>query len=143
MGHAQFMPSTYRKYAMDGDADGHRNIWTDELDAIASIARYLAAEGWQTGQNWGYEVTLTKPVSDTETGLDVALDLASWQRHGIKGKANVLPQGDFSASLIRPDGAGGRSFLVYDNFRALMRWNRSTYFATSVGLLADHISNGS
>lgn len=142
MGHAQFMPSTFRKFAMDGDADGHRDIWTDEVDAIASIARYLAAEGWQAGQSWGEEVRLTKPVAESETGPNVALDLATWQRYGVRMSSNTLQKKDISASLIRPDGAGGRSFLVYDNFRALMRWNRSTYFATSVGLLADHISNG-
>lgn len=143
LGQCQFMPSTYRKYAVDADGDGHRDIWGDDLDAIASIARYLAAEGWQAGASWGQEVVLTKEVAESETGLDVALGVEAWRRRGVQGKGKPLPQRDISASLILPDGAGGRAFLVYDNFRALMRWNRSTYFATSVGLLADLLSNGS
>lgn len=144
MGHCQFMPSTYRKYAVDADGDGHRDIWDNELDVIASIASYLAAEGWQRDQRWGREVKLAKDLPDSEVGLDNLRPLADWGRLGVHAKgSNALPQNDLSASLIQPDGADGRSFLVYDNFRALMRWNRSTYFATSVGLLADTIANGS
>ncbi len=143
MGQCQFMPSTYRRYAFDGNGDGKRDIWEEEHDVLTSIANYLMAEGWQTGEPWGIEVKLKKQISKKQKSLDVVYSAKVWKR------LNVLPLkgGGFlpkllKASLIQPDGTGGRSFLVYDNFRTLMRWNRSTYFATSVGLLADALDKG-
>lgn len=141
MGQCQFMPSTFRAYAVDFDGDGNRNIWTNDIDAIGSIANYLKAEGWQAGWRWGREVKLSRPVAQNLVGLEVRKNLAFWRGKGVRTKnGKMLPNQRVDASLIQPDGPGGRSFLVYDNFRALMRWNRSTYFATSVGLLADQIN---
>jgi membrane-bound lytic murein transglycosylase B len=140
MGQSQFMPLTYMNHAVDFDNDGHRDIWRSPADVFGSIANYLGAEGWQAGQTWGREVKLTKHLPAAAIGLQVQKQLADWHQLGVrKTNGQPLPQRDLSASLIQPDGASGRSFLVYDNFRALMRWNRSTYFATSVGLLADQI----
>ncbi|NTU77064.1 MAG: lytic murein transglycosylase [Alphaproteobacteria bacterium] len=142
MGQCQFMPSTYLRFAVDYDGDGRRNIWEREGDVFASIANYLIAEGWQPGLAWGREVNLTRPLPETEIGLGHQQTLAEWNRLGVRTMGgNPLPNKDLSASLIEPDGPDGRSFLVYDNFRVLMRWNRSTYFATSVGLLADRIAS--
>jgi membrane-bound lytic murein transglycosylase B len=141
MGQCQFMPSTFRRHAVDFDGDGRRDIWSDESDVLASIANYLASEGWQRNQTWGREVTLTRAVSSEYIGLEQKQRLAAWGRLGVRAvNRKPLPAGALRASLIQPDGAGGRSFLVYDNFRALMRWNRSTFFAASVGLLADKIA---
>jgi membrane-bound lytic murein transglycosylase B len=141
MGQCQFMPSTYRRYAADYDGDGRRNIWESEADVFASIANYLVAEGWQSGQSWGREASLPKRLPEGVAGLEHKYSLAEWARMGVRTKGrNPLPGLSLTASLIQPDGPGGRSFLVYDNFRALMRWNHSTYFATSVGLLADQLS---
>jgi membrane-bound lytic murein transglycosylase B len=79
-------------------------------------------------------------VDAGDIGLDRKHSLEEWQALGVRSSdGSDLPQRDLNASLIQPDGPDGRSFLVYDNFRALMRWNRSTYFATTVGLLADRI----
>lgn len=140
MGQSQFMPSTYRHYAVDHDQDGRRDIWNNELDVFASIANYLAAEGWKSGVTWGREVKLTRPVSTDYVGLGTKRSLASWSKMGVRmANGKKLPMKDIKASLIQPDGREGRSFLVYDNFRALMRWNKSTYFATSVGLLSDRL----
>lgn len=140
MGQSQFMPLTYLNYAVDFDGDGRRDIWRSRADVFASIANYLAAEGWQAGQIWGREVKLKHKLPDDLIGLTVQRTLPEWSRLGVhKANGHPLPPQAMNASLIQPDGAGGRSFLVYDNFRALMRWNRSTYFATSVGLLADQI----
>jgi membrane-bound lytic murein transglycosylase B len=140
MGQCQFMPSTYLRYAVDYNNDGVKNIWTEPKDVWASIANYIAAEGWHGDQTWGREVELEEDIPASEIGLDHQHSLAEWQALGIRSvNGSNLPDKPLQASLIQPDGPDGRSFLVYDNFRALMRWNRSTYFATAVGLLADRI----
>ena len=138
LGQCQFMPSTFEKYAVDYDGDGRRDVWHDDADALASIAHYLAAEGWKAGTSWGREVRLARPVPSQDVGLETQRSLADWGKLGVRGMdRKPLPSRTLTASLIQPDGPDGRSFLVYDNFRALMRWNRSTYFATTVGLLGD------
>lgn len=140
MGQCQFMPSTYLKYAVDYDGDGKKDIWTDEQDVFASIANYLSSEGWQRGDVWGEGVIITKPISADKIGLEQRYTLKDWMDMGVKPlKKTSFNSSDIEASLIQPDGQGGRSFLVYDNFRALMKWNRSTYFAATVGILADRI----
>ena len=140
MGQCQFMPSTYRKFAADYAGDGRRDIWSDEYDVLASIAKYLAAEGWKPGYTWGREVDVPRTISSPMIGLDYRQSLSEWARMGLKTlSGQPLPKQAINASLIQPDGPHGRSFLVYDNFRALMRWNKSTYFATSVGLLANQM----
>ena len=139
MGQCQFMPSTYRHYAADENNDGKRDIWKNDDDVFGSIANYLTAEGWGKSIGWGNEVTLEKDIPDEELGLEVTHSLDEWRAMGVKVLGDVADEGGTPASLIQPDGPGGRSFLVYDNFRALMKWNRSTYFATSVGLFADRI----
>lgn len=139
MGQCQFMPSTYLRSAADGDGDGTADIWANADDVIASIAAYLAAEGWKADMIWGREVGATA-LDASYVGLDQVRDLAEWARLGVTNPDGTpLPRRQLTASLIRPDGENGPSFLVYDNFRAVMRWNKSTYFATSAGLLADAI----
>jgi membrane-bound lytic murein transglycosylase B len=140
MGQCQFMPSTYLHYAIDYDNSGRRDIWENQADVFASIANYLAAEGWRPELTWGRAVSLHRALPESQTGLGVKHSLTEWAKLGVSEEGGQpLPKKALEASLIQPDGPGGRSFLVYDNFRALMKWNRSTYFATSVGLLADQI----
>lgn len=140
MGQCQFMPSTYLRYAVDYNNNGVKNIWTESTDVWASIANYIAAEGWKSDQTWGREVELEKDIPTSEIGLDHQHSLTEWRQWGVRSlNGSTLPDKPLQASLVQPDGPVGRSFLVYDNFRALMRWNRSTYFATAVGLLADRI----
>ena len=123
MGQCQFMPSTYLQYAVDYDHDGRRDIWNNRKDTFASIANYLTAIGWKRGQTWGREVRLKQPVQKSMVGLTTSQNLAAWSKMGIvKLNKSPLPNSPFNASLIQPDGPHGRSFLVYDNFRALMRW---------------------
>lgn len=143
MGQCQFMPTTFRHYAVDFDGDGRRDIWGNEGDILASIAHYLHAEGWTAGQPWGEEVKVSRSIPADQKGLEIRHNLSVWAKKGVHGLGGrQLKENGLEASLIQPDGSGGRSFLVYDNFRALMRWNRSTYFATSVGLLANQIDDG-
>ncbi len=140
MGQIQFMPSSFLAYAEDYNGDGKKDIWGNHADIFASAANYLRQQGWQDDQTWGRQVSLAQPVAEELTGLKVQKSLAQWQELGVRRTdGTALPTRDLQASLIMPDGPDGRIYLVYDNFRALMHWNRSTYFATSVGILSDAI----
>lgn len=145
MGQCQFMPSSFFKYAQDGDGDGHRDIWTTPADVFASAANYLATVGWKTDQTWGRAVRLPKGADSAAwAGLDKqALPLSAWGRRGLRSAdGKPLPKANMEAWLVQPDGPKGKAFLVYGNYRTIMDWNRSTYFATAVGILADHIGSG-
>jgi membrane-bound lytic murein transglycosylase B len=138
MGQCQFMPSTFLRYAVDYDGDGRRDIWNDRADVLGSIANFLAHLGWRNGQNWGRRVLLPAGFDARWTGLETRRPTGEWSRMGVRSvDARPLAAGEVEASLVMPDGAGGPALLVYDNFRTIMRWNKSTYFAGAVGYLAD------
>jgi membrane-bound lytic murein transglycosylase B len=138
MGQCQFMPSTFLGYAVDYDGDGRRNIWTDRADVLASIANFIAHLGWRNGQSWGREVLLPPDFDARFTGLELKRPTGEWSRMGVRSaNSGALGGREIEASLVMPDGAGGPALLVYDNFRTIMRWNKSTYFAAAVGYLAD------
>jgi len=140
MGQNQFMPTSFLAYAVDGDGDGKKDIWQNELDVFASIANYLKREGWDERYTWGRQISLKQPLAEGMFGLDNRLPLTDWQQQGVRRyDGSDLPKVAISASLIAPDDQHGRLFLVYDNFRTLMRWNRSYYFGVTVGHLADRI----
>lgn len=142
MGQCQFIPSTYLHYAVDYSGKGFPNIWTNNADVFASIANYISAEGWIRSQSWGQKIHLTQDLSSHAVGLDVQKTLGEWKDLGVTFTAeDRLPAWSTKASVIQPDGEDGPSFIVFDNYRAVMKWNRSTYFATAVGLLADRIRN--
>lgn len=141
MGQCQFMPSSFMRFAVDGNGDGRRDIWNSLPDVFASTANYLAQSGWKSGEHWGREVRLPARARPDWVGLDTQRPLSEWARLGVLLRdGSALPaRDDLDASLVQPDGPGGRAFLVYDNYRVVMKWNRSTYFATTVGLLADRL----
>lgn len=142
LGQNQFMPSSFHNFAVDGNQDGKKDIWKSLDDVFASSANYLAKSGWKAGERWGRAVKVPSGFDKNLTGLDTKKSLAEWQKLGIRTSAgNDLPNvDDMTASIVAPDGLDGATFLVYNNYRTIMRWNRSTYFATSVGLLADSIA---
>lgn len=142
MGQNQFMPSSFHAFAVDGNGDGKRDIWNSLPDVFASTANYLSKSGWEQGLRWGRQVTLPPSFSESMTGLGVKKSLAQWQREGVRTADGLsLPDTEgLEASVVIPDGLAGPAFLVYDNYRVVMKWNKSTYFATSVGLLADQIA---
>jgi membrane-bound lytic murein transglycosylase B len=144
MGQCQFMPSTYLAYAADGNGDQRRDIWQNTADVLASIAQYLQSEGWAAGRVWGQAVQASAVLPDDAVGLKDAQGqvAARWRELGLTASDGAaLADGDGGPLyLVQPDGAKGDSFLVTENYRAIMRWNRSTYFATAVGLLADAIA---
>lgn len=138
MGPFQFMPSSYRHYAVDADGDGRINIWGSVPDALASAANYLAKARWQDDQTWGRPVKLPNNFDPALAGLDQRRPLSRWQELGLRrSNGRALPRRNLQASLIQPDGPDGPAYLVYGNFRALLRWNRSISFAVAVGTLAD------
>jgi len=141
MGQCQFMPSTFARHAVDADSDGRIDIWGSIPDALASAANYLAAEKWRSDQTWGRPVWLPAGFAVRHAGLENRLPLAAWHGLGIRRfDGGRLPRRDLDASLVMPDGPKGPAYIVYDNFRVLMRWNRSVSFAVAVGTLADRIS---
>jgi membrane-bound lytic murein transglycosylase B len=141
MGQPQFMPSTYLKLAVDFDGGGRRDIWNSPADVAASIANYLSKAGWDASRGWGQEVTLPADFDQSLASLSVTKTVAVWKAAGVAPLAGaVLPAATLSASVIRPSGPGGRAFLVLPDFRVVMSYNNSTYYATAGGLLADRIS---
>jgi membrane-bound lytic murein transglycosylase B len=140
MGQCQFMPSSFRRYAVDFDGDGRRDIWNSEADVFASIANYLASFHWRAAQTWGRQVKLPAQFNARLIDLKTVKPLADWQRLGIRNPdGSNLPVAPVQASLVAPDGPSGPAYLAYGNYKIVMHWNRSTYFATAVGLLADRI----
>jgi membrane-bound lytic murein transglycosylase B len=143
MGQNQFMPSTYVGYAVDFDGDGRRDIWRSVPDVFASTANYLARSGWDGRYIWGREVLVPFGLTEARTGLGHRASLADWSRRGLRlPDGSHLPEAPIQASLLRMDDGAAGDFLAYGNFRALMAWNRSTYFGVSVGLLADFLRDG-
>jgi membrane-bound lytic murein transglycosylase B len=143
MGQSQFMPSSYDAYAIDYDGDGRRDIWTSLPDVFASIANYLAKAGWNDRYTWGRKVHVPEALNGDLVGLNTSRPLPQWQELGVRRADGAnLPAAILNASLLSTDEGQGPAYLVYDNFRVLMAWNRSTYFALTVGELADLIERG-
>ena len=141
MGHFQFMPSTFNAYAVDYNGDGKIDIWHSFEDAIASAANYLASMGWKAGQNWGMEVSLPWNFDYAMSGRDVKKTVKEWRKIGVKTKNNKklgLPD-DEIVSIILPEGRKGAAYLIRENFRKIMNWNRSENYALAIGMLADYI----
>jgi membrane-bound lytic murein transglycosylase B len=140
-GQTQFMPSTFFKYATDGDGDGKIDLWSSPADALASTAVLFAHEGWQAGKPWGTEVTLPPLFDFSLADLDGTRPLSDWAAMGIKpASGGELAAGDDPASLYLPAGARGPAFLLFENFRVIMKYNNAAAYALAVGLLADRMA---
>ena len=138
MGQTQFMPATYRQYAVDFDGNGRRDIWRSSADALASAANYLSLSGWQHGQPWGFEVQL--PNTDFDYAIadgQLKKTISQWQALGVKPRAKINPHlGQQQATLFLPSGHQGPAFLLLDNFRSILKYNNSTSYALAIGLLS-------
>ena len=140
MGQTQFMPSTFESYAIDFTGDGKINLWKDKEDALASGANYLSSVGWKRGHTWGREVKLPEGFDSSLLGFESDKQIADWQVLGVRrANGDDLPLRDIKAYIIRLDKGDGTPYMVYDNYLAIMDWNKSTNFATAVGLLSDRI----
>lgn len=156
MGQPQFMPSSFMAFAQDFDGDGRRDIWNSYLDVFASIAFYLKSYGWRSDQTWGRQVTLPKDFEARarRAGLGPTasrcalrnhvgnMTLAQWQDLGVRRLNGAgLPKVNITASLARPAGPDGDAYLTYGNYRAILRYNCSDYYALTVGKLADMLKD--
>lgn len=145
LGQPQFMPTSYLKYAVDFDGDGHRNIWTSVPDTLASIANYLVRKGWQRGRDWGFEVAIPDNVSCAQEGPDLAKPLSHWASLGIarvSGKGFPSNELKGEGMMLVPAGRDGPEFVVTPNFYILKEYNNSDLYALYIGNLADRIAYG-
>jgi len=141
MGHMQFMPSTFLRYAKDIDGDGRRDLWGSIPDAMGSAANFLQQLGWIPGLDWGREVRLPPAFDYSLAGRDQMLSEAEWAKLGVTTTAGTpLVPLEQKTALLVPSGHQGPAFLVTRNFYVIMRWNRSEFYALSVGHLADRIA---
>ena len=141
MGQLQFMPSTFTQLAVDEDNDGRKDIWHSLPDVFGSASNFLSSYGWMPGYTWGRQVKLPQDFDNDLIGTDISNSLAEWQKAGVlRHNDEDLPDADISASLIQPSGSDGPSFLVYQNYKAILRWNRSHLYAMAVCQLADRIA---
>lgn len=141
MGHTQFMPTNYAKYAVDGDGDGKVDLWNSTADALTSAANFLQQLGWKANERWGREVLLPENYDYQYLGRKHPKPLTDWAALNLK-QANGTPltTPEMEASLYVPSGHTGPAFLGYDNFDVIMRWNRSEFYAIAVGHLADRVN---
>lgn len=152
MGYPQFMPSVVLRLRADGDGDGYADIWRNEDDAFASIGNYLRDAGWRANMLWGVPVrvpggfnraAVRNPVAASECPRVHArhsrpMTMAQWRALGVTPLGRSLRDSDL-ATLIEPDGPGETAYLVTDNYRAILKYNCSNFYALSVALLADGI----
>ncbi|WP_435417575.1 lytic murein transglycosylase [Parerythrobacter aurantius] len=151
-GYPQFLPSVYLRLAADGDGDGRANIFDNRADTLASIARYFQDAGWRSGQPWGVQASLPAGFNPDAYRTELVSPVCSrvherhsqwktvgeWRQLGVQPQV-FLPDATL-ASLFQPDGPGTRAWLLTSNYRVILEYNCSNYYAMSVGLLADEIA---
>ena len=152
-GNPQFLPSVYLRTAVDGDGDGDRDIWTSRADTLASIANYFRDAGWRPGEPWGVRASVPSGMNLSTLPPRIVSSscarvharhsqwrsVSEWRRMGVTPRGSI---GDNTmATLFQPDGAGTAAFLLTGNYRVILQYNCSNYYALTVGLLADEIAN--
>ncbi len=152
-GNPQFLPSVYIRLARDGDGDGRADIWTSPADTLASIGNYFTNAGWRPGQPWGIAVNVPAGLNrSTLTNRMVSprcprvferhsrwRTMAEWRALGLVPQNRGWPADAVQATLIEPDGPGATAYLLTSNYRVILDYNCSNFYALSVGLLADAV----
>jgi lytic murein transglycosylase len=142
-GPTQFMPTSFKKYAVDFDGDGRRDVVDSIPDLIASTANNLKKDGWATGQTWGYEVVVPERFNFMLADRTRVMTMQEWGRAGItRAGGKAFPRADDRAYLLVPAGAQGPGFLMLQNFRVIMKYNPSEAYALAIGYLADRLRGG-
>jgi membrane-bound lytic murein transglycosylase B len=151
-GNPQFLPSVYLRTAVDEDGDGFRDIWSSRADTLASIANYFRDAGWRAGEPWGVRATIPDTLNRSAYSTRllplscnrVHLRHSAWKTVSEWRALGVVPGGyikaETLAALFEPDGPGTSAFLLTGNYRVILQYNCSNYYALSVGLLADEIT---
>ncbi|PWG01418.1 lytic murein transglycosylase [Sphingosinicella humi] len=153
-GYPQFLPSVYLRLAVDGDGDGDADIWNSQADALASIANYLSNAGWKPNVTWGVPVSVPAGLDRAALGTRLVAPrcprvherhsrwktIGEWRRLGIVAQNGRWPADHEFASLLEPDGPGQTAYLLTNNYRTILDYNCSNFYALSVGILADEIA---
>src|SRR5712691_6272346 len=142
-GPTQFMPTSFKRYAVDFDGDGRRDVVDSMPDLIASTANNLKKDGWVAGQTWGYEVVVPQGFNYLLADRARTLSMREWERAGIRRPGGKpFPRGDEKAYLMIPAGAQGPAFLMLQNFRVIMKYNPAEAYALAIGHLGDRLRGG-
>ncbi len=153
-GGPQFLPSVYNRLARDGDGDGRADIWTSDADTLASIGNYFVNAGWRRGQPWGVAVNVPAGFDRSQAVNRMVSPrcprvfqrhsgwktMAEWRALGITPQSRSWPADNVLATLIEPDGAGNTAYLLTGNYRVILDYNCSNFYALSVGLLSDAVA---
>jgi membrane-bound lytic murein transglycosylase B len=140
-GQPQFLPSSWVKYAVDYDKDGHKDIWRSKPDVFASIANYMKLNGWRAGEPWAIQVKLPPKFDMALQGKSIVKPVSEWNALGVRTEnGQALPYQNMQGSIVQP--LGGPTFLTFPNYQMILHYNNSIYYAGSVGYLADKICEG-
>jgi membrane-bound lytic murein transglycosylase B len=140
MGQSQFMPSSFLNFAVDYDGDGRKDIWGTRADVFASIANYLKKNGWNDQLTWGRQVHLPQGFKTELADIKIFRPLEEWSNQGVRQiDGQPLAVKPIKAALMFPGTPEEGAYLIYENFPVILHWNRSRYFGTAVGTLADRI----
>ena len=139
-GPTQFMPTAFKRYAVDFDGDGRRDVVESVPDLVASTANNLKLDGWVPGQTWGYEVTVPPGFNYALADSARPMTVREWERLGLaRANAKAFPRPADRAYLFLPAGARGPAFLMLNNFRVIMKYNPAEAYAMAIGHLADRL----
>ena len=142
-GQTQFVPSSFLANGVDGDGDGKIDLWHSPADALASTALLLANAGWKDAQPWGFEVTLPAGFDYGDADIETVKPVAEWKKLGVhKTNGEQLAADNRPAAIIVPAGARGPAFMVFDDFKTVLKYNNAQSYALAVCLLADRIKGG-
>ena len=142
-GQTQFVPSTFLAHAVDGDGNGVIDLWHSSADALASAANVLSDAGWQRGNVWGYEVRLPAGFAYEQADVDLTKPVAEWRLLGVKTVLGAeLPKTEEAGAIYLPAGARGPAFMVFDNFKVILKYNNAASYALAVCTLADRLKGG-
>ena len=142
-GPTQFMPTAFKRYAVDADGDGRRDVVDNAYDLIASTANNLKKDGWQSGATWGYEVTIPRGFNFMLADRSKPMTLAQWDQQGVRrANGKPYPNPAEKAYLLAPAGSQGPGFLMLQNFRVIMKYNPAEAYALAIGHFADRLRGG-
>lgn len=142
-GPTQFMPTAFKRFAVDGDGDGRRDVVDNPTDLIFSTANNLKKDGWQSGQPWGYEISVPQGFDYMQADRAKTQTMTQWEQMGIKrADGHPLPRGPEKAYLLAPAGSQGPNFLMLQNFRVIMKYNPAEAYALAIGHFADRLRQG-
>lgn len=142
-GPTQFMPTAFKRFAVDGDGDGRRDVVDNPTDLIFSTANNLKKDGWQAGQSWGYEIVLPQNFDFLLADRARAMTLSQWEQLGLRrANGQAFPRPSEKAYLLAPAGAKGPGFLMLQNFRVIMKYNPAEAYALAIGHFADRLRGG-